>query len=155
METTRKRKPLLPLDSKDDTVEIRVSARAPRAKPAPPTPVGRAQMLATGLLEAVIGQVADYIESSNAVERLIRTQTRRVLHQLVQDPEFNALIQAQARQYAAELAAHPEILEPLVRAHVNRYLAENVPANTTVHQTDTKDAPKRKRKPRKTEITIE
>lgn len=132
----------------EDAVQVRVSKRTPRGKPEPRTPISRAQLLATGLLEAVIGQVADYIESSPAVERLIRAQTRQVLHELARAPEFNDLIKAQARQYIVELAAHPEILETLVRAQAERAASsdETPPASASKS---------RKRKPRKTEITLE
>lgn len=157
MENTRKRKTPHPIESDEDAVEVRVSARTPRARPVTRTPVSRAQTLATGLLEAVISQVADYIETSNAVERLIRNQTRQVLHELAHDPEFTALIHLQARQYVAELASHPEILETFVRAQVDRYLGEKGGGQTSSHTPQTKvDALKpRKRKPRKAEITLE
>lgn len=156
MENTRKRKASQPIESDDNAVPVRVSPRTPRSKPPPRTPVRRAQSLATGLLEAVIGQVADYIESSSAVERLIRTQTRQVLHELAHDPEFNALIQAQARQYVAELASHPEILEPLVRAQVDRYLGTDASPQSAIRKSavDGETPKPRKRKPRKTEITL-
>jgi hypothetical protein len=103
---------------------VRVSTRAPRAKPAAGT-VKRASNLAVGLLEAVIGQLADYIETSPAVERLIRAQTTKVLRELARDPEFTALLRAQADQYISELISQPEILEPLVQEQVDRYLAKS------------------------------
>lgn len=157
METTRKRKTPTPTEPDDNAVRVRVSNRAPHSKPAPRTPVSRAQTLATGLLEAVIGQVADYIETSSAVERLIRTQTRQVLHELARDPEFNALIQAQARQYVSELASHPEILGPLVRAQVDRYLAGDISPHVSPNKPEENVGTRkpRKRKPRRTEITLD
>lgn len=157
MENIRKRKTSVPSGSDDNAVHVRVSNRAPHSKPAPRTPVSRAQTLATGLLEAVIGQVADYIETSSAVERLIRTQTRQVLHELAHDPEFNALIQAQARQYVSELASHPEILEPLIRAQIDRYLAGDVSPHVSLAKPEGNGGIRkpRKRKLRKTEITLE
>jgi hypothetical protein len=99
---------------------VRVSARTPRASP---PPIARAQTLATGLLDALIGQVADYVEHSHAVERLIRAQTGQVLRELARDPQLKGLIRAQVEEYVAELVAHPEILEPLVKSQVERYLA--------------------------------
>lgn len=105
----------------DDAVEVRVSTRTPKARVATP-PVTRAQNLAAGLLDALIGQVADYVEHSHAVERLIRAQTGQVLRELAQDPHLTNLIRTQAEAYVAELVAHPEILEPLVRTQVDRYL---------------------------------
>lgn len=121
MESERRKRTGVPLDADEDSVRVRVSKRAPRAKASTP-PAARAVNLATALLEAVIGQLADYIESSHAVEKLIRVQTSQLLRELAQDPQLTLLIRAQAEQYLAELAAHPEILEPLVRAQVDRYV---------------------------------
>jgi hypothetical protein len=106
----------------DDEVPVRVSSRSPRAPHSTP-PVTRAQNLAVGLLEAMIGQLADYIENSHAIERLIRAQMTQVLRELTHDPKLTAWIRAQAQEFLQELAARPEILEPLVRAQVDRYLA--------------------------------
>lgn len=128
MENTRRKKPTVPLEpDDDDSVRVRISSRAPHsrdgsAKRAPTPPTTRALNLATALLEGVIGQLADYVETSPAVEKLIRAQTTRTLRELARDPQLSALIRSQAEQYLAELAAHPETLEPLVRAQVDRYL---------------------------------
>lgn len=120
-----------PLELEEGAVQVRVSSRAPRGG-GDVSPRGdvspkrlyatRAQNLATALLEGVIGQLADYIENSHAVEKLIRAQTRQVLRELARDPQLTALIRSQTEQYIAELVAHPEILEPLVRTQVDRYL---------------------------------
>lgn len=120
MAKTRRKKVAAPVKAAGDEVEVRVSTRAPRA--ATP-PVTRAQNLAAGLLDALIGQVADYVEHSHAVERLIRAQTGQVLRELARDPQLKGLIRAQVEEYVAELVAHPEILEPLVQSQVERYLA--------------------------------
>ncbi len=144
-------------------VEVRVSPRAPRAKISTP-PVTRAQNLATALVEAIIGQVAEYIEHSPAVEKLIRAQTTRVLKELAHDPQLTALIRAQAEQYLAELVAHPEILEPLVRSQIDRYLDNLWRDSARVQAISEKIAqgravaatPKRrKRKPPASEIPLE
>lgn len=138
-----------PLD--DDQVEVRVSSGAARAKTATP-PVARAQNLALGLLEVMIGQVADYIENSHAVERLVRAQTSRVLRELAHDPQLTALIRAQAYEYLRELTAHPEILEPLVRAQVDRYLGHQTAVKPKSHEKAEPVAPKRKRTTREVKI---
>lgn len=107
--------------SDENDVEVRVSKHSPRARVSTP-PVARAQNLATALLEGFIGQLADYIENSSAVERLIRVQTTQVLRELAHDPRIAGLMRAQVERYVTELIAHPEILEPLVRVQVDRYL---------------------------------
>jgi hypothetical protein len=117
----KRKKSAPPLDADDGSVSVRVSPRAPHARTETP-PITRAQNLATGLLEAFVGQLADYIATSPAVEKLIRAQTRRVLQELAHDAELTRLIRAQADQYLAELTAHPERLEPLVRSQVEHYL---------------------------------
>jgi hypothetical protein len=127
MENGRRKKNTIPLEADDDSVQVRVSARAPRskdvsAKRLSTPPAARARNLATAMLEGVIGQLAGYVENSHAVEKLIRAQTRQVLRELARDPQLTTLIRAQGEQYLAELAAHPEILEPIVRVQVDRYL---------------------------------
>jgi hypothetical protein len=161
MERTRRKKTTLPLESDTDGVEVRVSPRAPRAKVATP-PVTRAQNLATALLEGVIGQLADYIENSHAVEKLIRAQTTQVLRELAHDPQFTALIRSQAEQYVAELVSRPEILEPLVRDQFDRYLDHLLQDSTRLQMLAEKikeerpPPPKpRKRKTRTKEIILE
>lgn len=121
MQATRRKKRAAPVPPQDDSVQVRVSARAPRANSATP-PVTRAHNLATALLEGVIGQLANYIENSHAVEKLIRAQTAQVLRELAHDPHLSELIRGQAEQQLAELVRRPEILEPLARVQLDRYL---------------------------------
>ncbi len=137
----RKQVTAIPPDDEDGGVEVRISTRAPKAKTATP-PVRRASNLAVGLLEAIIGQLADYIETSPAVERLIRAQTSQVLRELAHDPGLTAVFREQVDQYIAELTAKPEILEPLVRSQVDRYLAEkNGKPPTKRRKTQKKEIP--------------
>jgi hypothetical protein len=143
MPSTKSERAALPLDD-EDAVEVRVSTKMPRARPTASS-VSRAQGLATGLLEAIIGQLAEYIETSPAVEKLIRAQTTKVLRELARDPELSALFRAQMDEYLAELASNPQILEPIVRAQVDRYLAKGS------HRAP---EPKHKKKVRKKEISV-
>lgn len=159
MATTRRKKSPAAV-SEENLVSVRVSPRAPRAAAVPPTT--RAQNLATALVEAVIGQVADYIEHSPAVERLIRAQTTQVLKELARDPQLTALIRSQAEQYLAELIAHPEILEPLVRTQVDLYLdtlwsdsVRSQAVSERIEQGKATLAARRKHKKRPTEINLE
>lgn len=159
MATTRRKKSSAAVPE-ENLVSVRVSPRAPRAAAVPPTT--RAQNLATALVEAVIGQVADYIEHSPAVERLIRAQTTQALKELAHDPQLTALIRTQADQYLAELIAHPEILEPLVRAQIDRYLdklwGDSVrmqAISEKIEQGKSAAPPTRKRKKRSQEINLE
>lgn len=113
-----------PDEQQEGAVELRVSSRAPRARrPRPSARTGR--LVATVLLDTVVDQIADYIENSAAVEKLVRAQLRRVLAELAQDPELTALVRAGIEKYVAELAANPSPLQPLIRAEVERYLAAN------------------------------
>lgn len=130
----------------EDEIPVRVSSRTPRAKQETP-PLARAQDLAVGLLDATIGQLADYIESSHAVERLLKAQTRQVLREVAADPQLAALIRTLAQEFLHELTAHPETLEPLVRAQVDRYLANLEAAKPTAPGTPPPvEKPKRKAK---------
>ncbi len=106
----------------DNTVEVRVSAKAPSARKQRESRKPR-RNLAALLLDVVVEQLGEYLESSSSVERLIRTQTDRLLRELTHDPELGALIRVQVEQYIQELAAQPEKLAPLVRAQGDRYLA--------------------------------
>lgn len=160
MENKRPSKKRAPRNPDEGTVQVRVSPRAPRAAATPPGT--RAQNLATALVEAVIGQVADYIEHSPGVERLIRAQTTQVLKELAHDPQLTALIRSQAEQYLAELVAHPEILEPLVRTQVDLYLdtlwsdsVRSQAVSERIEQGKTALAERRKRKKRPTAINLE
>lgn len=168
MENARRKKTTIPLEAEDDdSVRVRVSPRAPHSRdgsakrPSTP-PTARALNLATAVLEAVIGQLADYVENSPAVEKLIHAQTTRALHELARDPQLTALIRTQAEQYLAELAARPEILEPLVRAQVDRYLEhllsepallQAVAEKISTHKTSMPVA--RPRKPRVKKVNLE
>ncbi len=161
MGNKRPRKKRAPRNADEGAVEVRVSPHAPRAQVATPR-VTRAQNLATALLEGVIGQLADYIENSHAVEKLIRAQTTQVLKELARDPQLTALIRSQAEQYLAELVAHPEILEPLVRSQVDRYLdnlwsdsVRSQAVSEKIEQGKAALAERRKRKKRPTAINLE
>lgn len=127
MENKRRKKATVPIEPEDNSIPVRVSPRSPRTQAEPPKrsatpPMARAHNLATAMLETLIGQLADYIENSHAVEKLIRAQTTTVLRELAHDPQLAALIRSQAEQYLADLVSRPEILEPLVIAQVDRYL---------------------------------
>lgn len=164
MANRRPRKKPSRASPEDNSVPVRVSARSPRVQAVPPKrpatpPVARAQNLATAMLEALIGQLADYIENSHAVEKLIRAQTAHVLHELARDPQLANLIRAQAEQYVAELVSRPEILEPLVRVQLDLYLdhLKNDPARRAafmdrIQENPPPKPPKRRPKP---EIKIE
>jgi hypothetical protein len=161
METAKRKKRAVKPAPEEGDVQVRVSSRTPHVQKTTP-PVTRAQNLAMGLLEGIIGQVADYIENSHAVERLIRAQTSQVLRELAHDPQLTGLIRSQAEQYVAELTIHPEILEPLIREQVDRYLdhlAKNpersqVLARKLKPPEPNSPAPRRK-KPRTTKLEIE
>lgn len=168
MENKRRKQATVPIAPEDNSVPVRVSPRSPHAQTALPKrsstpPVTRAQNLATAMLEALIGQLADYIENSHAVEKLIRAQTTTVLRELAHDPQLAVLIRSHAEQYLAELVSHPKILEPLVIAQVDRYL-EHLANNPDrlraltlrLNQQPPAKPLKRKRKPTfKTEIPLE
>lgn len=152
---TARRKKIIPVETDDNAVDVRISPRAPRAKISTP-PTARAQSLATALLETMIGQIADYVENSRAVEKLIRAQTTQVLRELASDPRLSALIRSQAEQYVAELIAHPEILEPLVRVQVDRYLANHTKPRGKAPEHEKMVKPKPSRgKSRKRQISLE
>jgi hypothetical protein len=107
------------LRADDNEVEVRVSRKRPKVTEAPRK---RNRSLAESLLDTVVDQLGEFIESSPAVQKLIRTQTVQVLKGLVQDPALAALSRAQAEQFLQELTNQPERLEPLVVTLGNRYL---------------------------------
>ncbi len=144
-------------------IEVRVSPRAPRqgapSLPRATPPLTRAQNLVTALLEGVIGQLAEYVENSPAVERLVRAQTARVLRELAHDAQVSVLIRSYAEQYVAELTAHPEILEPLVRVQVDRYLEylaqDSEKVQAIMKKAQAAEPKARPVKPRKRDISLE
>ncbi len=164
MKTTRRKKTAAPIELNDDAVDVRVSPRAPSSKdvsgkrPSTP-PTRRAQTLATALLEGIISQLAEYVENSHAVEKLIRAQTTIVLRELARDPQLTMLIHAQAEQYVAELTAQPEILEPLVRAQVDRYLEywlkDSGRRKAVAEKIKRSESPPHKRRPRATKLDLD
>ena len=101
---------------------VRVSAKAPRAKKSKTENHSRG--LAESLLDGVVAQVGDYVESSPAVERLIQQQIAKILGELAHDKGLATLIHAQAEDYIDELATEPEKLDPVVNAVAGRYLDE-------------------------------
>src|SRR5581483_6923654 len=106
----------------DNTVEVRVSSQAPRARKTEPRRQ-RARELASALLDIFVEQVGDYIEHSPAVSRVIRTQVDNVLNEFAAHPEkLQPLIQAQAAAYLSYLQLHPEVVEPFIRQQAGLYL---------------------------------
>lgn len=161
MEKAKRKRAASPPPADDDAVEVRVSARTPRVVPAA-SPAARAQNFAMALVETMLGQLADYVENSPAVEKLIQVQTTKVLRELARDPQLAALIRAQAEQYLVELASKPEILEPLVKAQVERTLDTLMQDPSRLQQLAEKikageGKPARTRKPnsRRTKLEIE
>jgi hypothetical protein len=113
-------------DADDNTVEVRVSPQAQRARPAR-SAGERARSLAQALVETANSELGDYIESSPAFDKLIRARTERVLRELAADPEqLEPLMRAQSDAALAHLLAHPEKLEPLFEAFA-QYQARNSP----------------------------
>ena len=110
------------LEEDENTVEVRVSSKGPRARKTEPRRQ-RARELALALLDTLVEQVSEYMEHSPTVNRVIRMQVDNILNELATHPaKLQPLIQAQAAAYFSYLQLHPEVVEPLIRQQANLYL---------------------------------